>query len=77
MTEEITVEAEATEETFEVEQEESPKKEDSGAQKRIKQLVRQRNEARETQDALASQVETLRGQLGSLMEHTKARKTRT
>ena len=72
MTEEITVEAEATEETFEVEQEESPKKEDSGAQKRIKQLVRQRNEARETQDALASQVETLRGQLGSLMEHTKA-----
>ncbi len=72
MTEEITVESEATEETFEVEQEESPKKEDSGAQKRIKQLVRQRNEARETQNALASEVENLRNQLGSLMEHTKA-----
>jgi len=74
MTEEITVESEATEQTFEIEQEEeAPKKaEDSGAQKRIKQLVRQRNEARENQDALASEVEALRGQVGNLLQQSKA-----
>lgn len=72
MTEEIAVESETTEPTFEIEQEESQKKEDSGAQKRIKQLVRQRNEARETQQSLALEVETLREQLGNIVQQSKA-----
>ena len=71
MTEEVEVVAEATEENFEIEQEEAPK-ESSGAQKRIKQLVRQRNEARETTSNLASEVETLRRQVGTLVQQGQA-----
>jgi len=72
MTEEVEVVSEATEENFEIEQEEAPNKEASGAQKRIKQLVRQRNEARETTNDLASEVETLRRQVGTLVQQGQA-----
>ena len=72
MTEEVEVVSEATEENFEIEPEEAPNKEASGAQKRIKQLVRQRNEARETTSDLASEVEVLRRQVGSLVQQGKA-----
>ena len=72
MTEEVEVVSEATEQNFEVEEEESPNKEASGAQKRIKQLVRQRNEARETTSDLASEVEVLRQQIGNLVHQGKA-----
>ena len=77
MTEDITVEAEATEEAnFEVEPEEdAPKKEDSGAQKRIRQLVRQRNEAREAAAQIASEADALRNQVGNLMHHSKNAET--
>lgn len=72
MNEEESVVEEATEQNFEVEPEEAPNKEASGAQKRIKQLVRQRNEARETTSDLASEVEVLRRQVGSLVQQGKA-----
>ena len=77
MTEDITVEAEATEEAnFEVEPEEdAPKKEDCGAQKRIRQLVRQRNEAREAAAQIASEADALRNQVGNLMHHSKNAET--
>jgi len=77
MTDDVTVEAEATEETnFEVEPDsEAPKKEDSGAQKRIRQLVRQRNEAREAASQMASEADALRNQVGTLMHHNKSAET--
>ena len=75
MTDDIIVEAETTEEeNFEVEPE-APKKEDSGAQKRIRQLVRQRNEAREAASAMASEADVLRNQVGNLMHYSKTAET--
>jgi len=75
MTDDIIVEAETTEEeNFEVEPE-APKKEDSGAQKRIRQLVRQRNEAREAASAIASEADALRNQVGNLMHYSKTAET--